>query len=162
MSTSSNEELIRRFYTAFQRRDFATMQSLYHADAVFSDSVFPKLSSTEVRGMWEMLLTSAKDLKVEFNEVRADQYTGRCNWDAWYTFSRTGRAVHNQIKAEFEFRDNLIFRHTDTFNLWRWSRQALGMSGFLLGWSPVVRNKVRSMAATNLSSFLARKEVTHR
>jgi ketosteroid isomerase-like protein len=157
MTTPTHQDLIRQFYSAFQRRDYATMQSLYHADAVFSDPVFPNLSSKEVQGMWEMLLTSAKDLKIEFNEVRADQYTCRCNWDAWYTFSKTGRPVHNQIKAQFEFRDNLIYRHTDTFNLWKWSQQALGLPGLLLGWSPIVRNKVRSMAGKNLSNFLSRK-----
>jgi ketosteroid isomerase-like protein len=157
MTNPTHQDLIRQFYTAFQRRDYSAMQSFYHADAVFSDPVFPKLSSKEVKGMWEMLLTSAKDLKVEFNEVHADQYTGRCNWDAWYTFSKTGRPVHNVIKAQFEFRDNLIYRHTDNFDLWKWSRQALGLSGMLLGWSPIVRNKVRTMAGKNLSNFLSRK-----
>jgi ketosteroid isomerase-like protein len=154
MTTPAHENLIRQFYSAFQRRDYVTMQSLYHPDAVFSDPVFPDLPGKEVKAMWEMLLTSAKDLKVEFNEVSADQYTGRCNWDAWYTFSKTGRPVHNQIKAQFEFRDNLIYRHTDTFDLWKWSRQALGLSGLLLGWSPIVRGKVRSLARKNLMNFI--------
>jgi ketosteroid isomerase-like protein len=155
--TTSNVPLIQEFYAAFQRRDYKTMQGLYHPDAVFSDPVFRKLSSAEVKGMWEMLLTSAKDLKVEFNEVRGDQYKGRCNWDAWYTFSKTGRPVHNQVRAEFEFRDNLIYRHTDTFDFWKWSRHALGLSGILLGWTPVIQNKVRSTARKSLSKFLAQK-----
>ncbi|MDB5894551.1 MAG: snoaL-like protein, partial [Rhodoferax sp.] len=36
-----------------------------------------------------------------------------------------------------------------------WSRQALGAPGMLLGWTPMLRNKVRAQAAANLRKFLA-------
>lgn len=152
---SANAELIRKFYSAFQKKDFLTMQSCYHADATFSDPVFKNLNSKEVKAMWQMLLTSSKDLRVEFNTIKADDTTGSAHWDAWYSFSRTGRRVHNIIVAKFEFRDGLIYRHKDQFNFWRWSRQALGLSGTLLGWSPVVSNKVRGTARRSLDKFMS-------
>ena len=47
----------------------------------------------------------------------------------------------------------LVRRHPDRFDLWRWSRMALGMPGVLLGWSPLIRNKVRKQAADGLAAF---------
>jgi ketosteroid isomerase-like protein len=151
---NTNEKLIHQFYTAFQHKDYVTMQELYHPKASFSDPVFHNLKSQEVKAMWEMLITSGKDLKVSFSQVTATDTTGTCRWEAWYTFSRTGRKVHNIIDASFEFQDGKILRHVDVFDFWRWSRQALGVSGLLLGWTAVIRNKVSEMARKSLRKFM--------
>jgi len=153
-----NEQCIHQFYAAFQNKDYVTMQELYHPDATFSDPVFQNLNSTEVKAMWEMLITSAKDLEVTFGEIAADQSKGTCRWDAVYTFSRTGRRVHNRIRAAFEFRDGRIVKHRDAFDFWRWSRQALGAPGLFLGWTPVVKNEVRSTARKALDKFMRRAD----
>jgi hypothetical protein len=105
--------------------------------------------------MWQMLLTSAKDLKVTFDAIQTSGSKGSCNWQAWYTFSKTGRPVHNIIQASFDFKDGKILRHRDSFDLWRWSRMALGTSGLLLGWSPIVQNKIRSNARAALQKYIA-------
>jgi ketosteroid isomerase-like protein len=152
---NAEAELIHRFYTAFQHGDYATMQACYHPQATFRDPVFPALDSRQVKAMWQMLLTSARDLRVTFSDVSTQGSTGSCNWQAHYTFSRTGRPVHNMVQAQFTFQDGLILSHTDRFNFWRWSRQALGVSGLLLGWSPFIRNKVQATAGKNLTKFLA-------
>ena len=49
-----------------------------------------------------------------------------------------------------------IVRQEDKFSLWRWSSQALGTKGSLLGWTPLVRNKIRAQAAAALCDY-ARK-----
>jgi ketosteroid isomerase-like protein len=152
----NSAEIITAFYTAFQRKDYRTMQALYHKEASFSDPVFKELDSVEVRAMWEMLLTSSKDLRIEFKNVKASDGRGACEWEAWYSFSRTKRRVHNKISATFEFKDGKIFRHHDTFDLWRWSGQALGLSGILLGWTSVLQNKIRETARSRLDQFLKR------
>jgi len=149
-----NQELIGRFYTAFQNGDYRVMQDCYHAEAAFSDPVFQQLSSSEARAMWHMLLAAAKDLRVSYHDATADDVRGSVKWEAWYTFSRTGRKVHNVITASFEFRDGRILRHHDSFDFWRWSRQALGTTGIVLGWSPVVKNKVRATARRGLEKFM--------
>ena len=59
------------------------------------------------------------------------------------------------LGAAFRFRDGLIVEHRDRFDFWRWSRQALGAPGLLLGWTPMLRNKVRAQAATKLALFRA-------
>lgn len=147
--------VISRFYTAFAHRDRAAMAACYADDARFSDPVFPDLDATQVRAMWKMLLTSGTDLRVTHQVLEESPGRARCRWEAWYTFSRSGRPVHNIIHAEFELRDGMIVRHRDTFSFWRWSRQALGTTGLLLGWSPLVRNKVRATAAASLARAMA-------
>ena len=131
------------------------MQNAYHPEARFSDPVFPGLSAKEVRAMWQMLVSSASDLKVSFKNVSANDQRGECQWEAWYTFTTTGRKVHNVIRATFEFKEGKIFRHRDDFDFWRWSRMALGTPGLLLGWSPMIINKARSTAGRRLQKFMS-------
>lgn len=151
----ANEALIRGFYAAFQRRDAAGMAACYHPDVHFSDPVFPDLRGARASAMWAMLTTRGKDLRVEFRDVYADDETGRAHWEAWYTFTATGRPVHNIIDATFAFRDGRIVRHEDRFDLHRWAGQALGTPGRLLGWTPLIRNRVRAMAGKNLDAYMA-------
>ena len=148
------EKLVRGFYTAFQQRNYREMQRLYHDDATFSDPVFRNLNSTEVRAMWAMLLSGAKDLKIAFGDIRVNAGIGTCSWEAWYTFSKTGRKVHNIIHSQMTFKDGKIISQVDHFNFWRWSRFALGTPGPLLGWTPLIQNKVRGTARKSLNAFM--------
>lgn len=149
-----NAELIRRFYTCFGNRDARGMAACYHPSVTFSDEVFLDLDGPRAKAMWQMLCERGKDLKVEFRDVDADDSAGRAHWEAWYTFSATGRPVHNKIDARFQFRDGKIIRHRDSFNFWAWSSQALGLRGRLLGWSGLVKNRVRAQAARSLAAFV--------
>ncbi|HOY34035.1 MAG TPA: nuclear transport factor 2 family protein [Piscinibacter sp.] len=144
--------LIERFYASFAKRDWAGMAACYHPEVHFSDEAFD-LHGADAGLMWRMLLTTGKDLTLEYSGIEADDRTGRAHWDARYTFSATGRKVLNRIDASFEFRDGLIVRHIDRFPFWTWSRQALGTPGLLLGWSGFLKDKVRAKAAGNLAAF---------
>ena len=150
-----NAALIERFYAAFALKDWAGMAACYHPEVHFSDEVFD-LHGTQAGLMWRMLTTRGKDMTLIYNAVEADDRRGSAHWEARYLFSATGRQVHNIIDARFEFRDGLIVRHVDRFDFWRWSRQALGAPGALLGWSGFLRNKVRGNAAKGLAEFTAK------
>ena len=147
-------ELIRGFYASFQRRDHAAMGACYAPDATFSDPVFPDLRGPAVAAMWRMLCERGVDLRVEASGIEADAARGSAHWEAWYSFSATGRPVHNIIQASFRFRDGLIQQHTDSFDLYRWARQALGVKGILLGWTPPVQRAIRAQAARALDGFI--------
>lgn len=151
----ANAELITRFYEAFARLDGASMAACYAPDATFSDPVFPDLQGPRVGGMWRMLTANAREFSLVFDGVEADESQGRAHWVATYTFSGTGRRVVNDIQARFTFRDGLIATHKDSFDLWKWTRQALGPVGWLAGWTPMVQGKVRSQADRGLTKFLA-------
>lgn len=126
------------------------MGECYHSEARFSDPVFLELNAEQVRTMWRMLLSDGKDLRIDHMILEEDSEGGVARWNAYYTFTRTGRKVHNVVLSRFRFRDGMIIAQRDSFDLWRWSRQALGPVGWLLGWSPKVHNRIRSMAAAAL------------
>lgn len=151
-----NEELITRFYTALQQKDFQTMCASYHPDATFRDEAFDLGTIEEICAMWEMLCKRGKDLRVEFHGVKADGDRVSAHWDAYYTFSKTGRKVYNSIDASFVIKDGLIVEHRDRFDFHSWSRQALGMPGLLLGWTPFLQKKVRKTAMEGLREFMRR------
>jgi ketosteroid isomerase-like protein len=138
-----NAELIERFYEAFQRRDAEAMGACYADDVVFSDPAFGELRGEEARDMWRMLVQRAQDFSLTYDVVDANERTGSAQWVARYLFSQSGRSVVNRIQAQFVFRDGRIAEHRDTFDLWRWSQQALGLKGVLLGWTPVVQRAIR-------------------
>jgi limonene-1,2-epoxide hydrolase len=144
-----NEELLSGFYGAFAARDHRTMAAAYSDGASFSDPVFPHLDAAQVRAMWKMFC-SGGNVDVTFKDVQADDHRGSATWEARYEFPTTGRQVHNVIHAAFELEDGRIVKHVDSFDFYRWGRMALGAPGVLLGWSPLVKNKVRGQAAARL------------
>jgi ketosteroid isomerase-like protein len=149
-----NEDLIARFYAAFDARDGGAMAACYASNARFSDPVFQDLEGVEAGEMWRMLTQRATDLKVELLEHSADDVTGNARWLATYTFTQTGRAVENDVRASFRFTDGLIAEHIDSFDFYRWARQALGARGLLLGWTPIVRRAVQRRARAGLDEFM--------
>jgi hypothetical protein len=162
-SANPNAQTIRRLYDAFAKLDAETMATCYAADAHFDDEAFSLRGAREVGGMWKMLCDATKARgaavwKLDYRDVQADGTSGSAHWDAHYLFSSTGRLVDNAIDSRFAFTpQGLIASQRDRFDFWRWSRQALGAPGLLLGWSPMLRNKVRATAAKNLAVFLERK-----
>jgi ketosteroid isomerase-like protein len=151
---NSNEQLITTFYTSFQNKDYKGMQECYAGNATFSDPVFASLNAKQVKAMWEMLLKTGKDLKLEFKNVSADEHKGSAEWIAYYTFSKTGNKVVNRIKASFVFENGKILKHTDRFDFYTWAKQSLGFTGLLLGWTPFLKNKIRKTAMQNLDNFM--------
>lgn len=152
-----NAALIERFYTAFQAKDAEAMAACYAPDVVFSDPVFTDLRGPLAGDMWRMLCARGKDLTLEFSGVRADDREGAAHWEARYTFSQTGKKVHNVIDARFTFRDGLIVEHVDRFDLYRWMSQAMGLAGVALGWLPPVQGALRKKAREGLDQWRAKR-----
>jgi uncharacterized protein len=155
--TAANEALIERFYGAFAQRDGAGMAACYAPDVHFSDPVFTDLHGREAGAMWRMLTERGTDLRVELLERSADGDRGTAHWRAHYTFTQTGRPVVNDVRASLRFGDGLIGEHIDDFDFHRWARQALGPTGLLLGWTPLLRSAVRRKARAGLDEFQARE-----
>ncbi|WP_028067787.1 nuclear transport factor 2 family protein [Solirubrobacter soli] len=149
MSTQTVESL----YAAFNRRDGDAMAALYAPDGHFRDPVFGDLTGAEAGAMWRMLTRTARDLTVELAEHDAQS----AHWIAHYTFSATGRPVVNDVRARIVVTDGLITDHVDSFSFWKWSRQALGTKGLLLGWTPFLRRKVGGTAKAGLDKFIAKE-----
>ncbi len=149
----SHTQLLTRFYTAFQNKDAQGMAACYAPRVKFSDPVFSNLQGEEVHSMWSMLLERGKDLRIEFGQIETDETRGKAEWKAYYTFSKTGRFIENHIKASFTFENGKITTHTDQFDFYAWSRQAFGLTGLLMGWTPYFQKKVQSGAQESLRRY---------
>jgi ketosteroid isomerase-like protein len=152
---NENDTLIQTFYAAFDQHDGERMAACYAPGAHFSDPVFTDLNGEEPGAMWRMLTARADDLRVELLEHEAADDRGSARWKATYTFTQTGRPVVNDVRATFRFADGLIADHVDDFGFHRWARQALGPTGLLLGWTPIVRSATRKRARASLDEFMA-------
>ena len=154
-----SQATLETFYAAFARLDGEAMQACYAPDARFDDEAFSLRGREEIGAMWGMLCEAVKsqgmaDWKFSYQVTSATS----AHWEPIYRFSATGRLVHNVIDAEFSFdADGRILTHRDRFDFWRWSRQALGTPGLLLGWSGFLRQKVRTQAAKNLARWRAKR-----
>jgi ketosteroid isomerase-like protein len=154
-----SQETIRAFYAAFAELDGAAMAACYADDARFEDEVFSLVGRDRIGGMWTMLTDAVRARGREDWRLSVGEVTDRsAHWEAEYRFSATGRRVHNRVDATFGFDgDGLITRHVDRFDFWRWSRQALGPAGWLLGWTPWLHTKVCAQAQARLALHLARR-----
>jgi len=155
---NTNQKLITQFYTCFQNKDYKGMQECYADNATFSDPVFVNLNAAEGKAMWEMLCVRGKDLRLEFKNIQTNGAQASAEWIAYYTFSVTGRKVVNHVNAGFLIENGKIVKHTDVFNFYKWSRQALGIPGTLLGWTVFFKKKVRQGARKSLNDFMNKKQ----
>lgn len=116
----------------------------YHEKVVFTDPAFGVLHGNEARNMWRMLVErGGEQLKVSHSQVQVSGAKGSAQWRAEYPYGPKKRLVVNHIQAQFVFQDGKIIEHTDHFDLWKWTRQALGISGYLLGWSGFMQSKIQ-------------------
>ncbi|MCH2198400.1 MAG: nuclear transport factor 2 family protein [Flavobacteriales bacterium] len=142
----SEKEIIECFYTSFASRDSMKMVALYHDEVLFEDPAFGKLYGERAKAMWRMLVArldhGAKILHGEIVQLEDGRY--RTSWEAHYKFGPKKRDVVNKITATLGFKDGKIISHKDEFSFWKWSRQAMGPLGWLLGWTPGIKKKLQA------------------
>lgn len=146
-----HERLIETFYSAFANADAESMIACYHTDIRFEDPVFGVLQGNDAKDMWKMLVRPG--IQITCSHIVADDRRGNATWIAAYHFGKTHRPVVNHIKAQFVFKEGKIMQHADRFDLWKWSRQALGLPGVLFGWTPWMQMKIRNQALNRLHRF---------
>lgn len=150
-----NKQIIQNFYTAFAEGDAETMTSYYSEDIIFKDPAFGTLKGINAKAMWKMLLSNKNSkAQVSFSSTEANEDSGKAKWIAKYNYGPKNRKVTNHVNAHFEFKNGKISKHTDDFNLWKWTQQALGLSGYLLGWSNFMKNKIQAETNKKLNSYM--------
>jgi hypothetical protein len=156
-TAEENRQAIADFYASFAARDGDAMAAHYAPGSRFHDPAFGDLTGEEAGDMWRMLTGRAEDLQLELRAHDATDTTGTANWVATYTFAQTGRKVVNDIQARFRFApDGRFAEHIDDFSFHTWSRQALGLPGTLLGWTPILPALTRKKARGQLDAFRSR------
>lgn len=148
------KEIIEEFYSSFSKGNYKGMIKLYHKDVEFQDPAFGTLRGKRAMKMWEMLLSNKEaSPKVSFTNIKDKKNMVTAEWKAEYLFGPKKRKVTNMVFAEFYFRDGKVIKHCDSFNIWKWSRQALGPVGYLFGWTPFMRSKIQKMANKKLDNY---------
>ncbi|MFD1061644.1 nuclear transport factor 2 family protein [Winogradskyella litorisediminis] len=149
------DALLHKFYLAFKNLDADTMIECYHDDILFKDPAFGVLKAERAKNMWRMLCNTqkGKDFKVSYSNIKTNNEKGYANWQAEYLFSKTGRRVINSISSEFQFKDGLIIKHTDSFDLHNWAKQAFGFKGWLIGNTSFFENKLQKQTNKILDIF---------
>lgn len=157
----TNQELIEKFYTSFSNADADGMISCYHDDIVFTDPAFGTLHGNKAKAMWQMLLSRSNGgSTITYTGIKVTENNGSVNWKAVYAYGPKKRKVINNITANFTFFEGKIIAHTDKFHLWNWSKQALGTSGYLLGWSSFFKSKIQSKTNNLLTTFISSSKST--
>jgi len=148
---------IDRLYAALDAGDGEAMAACYTPDATFEDPAFGRLTDGAAQDMWRMLTARAGELRAQVVDRAAseDGTAGTAHWTADYTFTETGRQVHNDVHAAFVFCDGLIAEHRDAFDLRGWAGQALGPVGSILGLTPLLGLIIRRKTSGQLKTFRA-------
>jgi len=153
----TNTELIEKFYSSFAKGNAEEMTDCYHENILFQDPVFGKLKGDRACAMWNMLMSGkTESIKISFNNVEANTENGSANWRAEYYFGKKNRKVINNVKANFKFNDGKILEHKDSFSFWKWTQQALGPAGYLIGWTPFMEKKIQRTTNKILDRYISR------
>ena len=158
MENKTTEAIIHKFYSAFRKRDAKTMAECYHEQIEFSDPAFGTLNGTEAALMWKMLCRSAKDLRLNYQIRSVSDSHARIQWEAFYTYGKNKRKVHNKVEARLEFEDGKIIRHKDKYSLWKWAAQTMGLNGVIIGGTSFFKKRLQKQSREMLQRFLSKKK----
>jgi len=147
-------ETLEKFYTSFSNKDIDGMLSCYSDEIIFTDPAFGPLRGERAKAMWTMLLERGGSLNISFKVLEASSDFGKVEWIANYNYGPKKRKVVNRVVAQMTIKDGKIIKHMDHFNFWKWTQQALGISGYLLGWSPLMKKIVRKKTNGLLNNFI--------
>jgi hypothetical protein len=155
------KNIIEEFYEAFSNLDAESMVKYYHPNVVFRDPAFGELKAERAKNMWRMLCHSqkGKGFKVKHQVTNFNKENANAQWEAFYTFNQTNRKVHNKISATFKIQNGLIVEHIDEFNLYNWSKQALGIKGYLIGNTSFFMKKLQQNTNLLLNKFEKNKPI---
>jgi hypothetical protein len=157
----TDRETIYHLYNCLQDRNIDGMLSCYHPNVVFHDPVFGELKRERLFYMWRMLLSRmGSNAKIEIQNVYALNKKATCSWSADYEYGRSKKKIHNEINSNFKFEGNRIISQSDSFDLYKWSKQANGLVGFLFGWTPTMQNMIVKQSNQFLDYYISKHPET--
>ncbi|RKR82268.1 SnoaL-like protein [Mucilaginibacter gracilis] len=149
----SNEKLILDFYDNLRKGDVKKIGNFYAKNATFRDPIFISLNASQASAMWAMVVKE-KDFQIDIKKIDiSDRFlTADCTliWTC-----ENGKKVLNDITSRFAFNtDGKILLHSNHFDVYKLVKQTTGTIGVLFGWTKVLRNRTRRLAAEKLNYFM--------
>ncbi|QEH61853.1 nuclear transport factor 2 family protein [Spiroplasma chinense] len=148
-------EIMNKFYDAFSKADWKTMNSLYATDVVFEDNAFGELDHKKVTSMWQMLLENKESMDFSFQIIKVDG-VDCVNWVTKYEFGPKRNKVTNSVIAKMEIENDKIIYHKDEFDFKVWAKQAIGFAGKLFGGKKWFQRKIQQAANQKLDQFMGK------
>jgi hypothetical protein len=109
-----------------------------------------------VQSMWSMLLRGSKDLTSTYKIVEVSDTSATVDWEAHYTYSATGRKVVNNVRSVMQIENGLIVKQIDTFDLSKWTGQALPpVVAQVFAWFPDLT--IRRLAMKTLNGYMEKQ-----
>jgi hypothetical protein len=145
----ANAALLDKLFTALREHKPLTMASCYHPKAHFRDIAFDLRGVDEIYDMWRMICRAETNIKVEFDEIEADDRAGRAMLVEDYQFGASklndpkSTRVTNRIESRFEFENGLIKNQIDDCDPKAWASKAMKghpIKAFLAGRIRFVRS----------------------
>lgn len=150
-----HEKIILTFYTALANKDITTMLNCYHPKIVYEDVGFGTQKGKRAECVWRLLLEIGDiNTKIVVENIQSGNRSVSAKWNADYVYGSQKRPVHNIITATFRFQEGKIIYHKDNYSLWKWSKQSLGIFGWLFGWSWLFKQIVRKELNKSLTDFM--------
>lgn len=150
---SKKIEIVKEFYEALNKRDYKIVNGLYHSEAKYRDEIFD-FNGIEIHALWYNATLPEMDISVKLESIREEGDKVITEWEMRYTLDIIKRRINLKEKGVFEFKDEKIYRHTDTYDFWAWCTQAFGAIGRVMGWSNWLRNRVRNQARKSVLTHL--------
>lgn len=155
------EQVAITYFEGFKNQNPEQMNALYKpdVDGIFNDPVFQNLNTHQVQSMWSMLLRASKDLTSTYKIVEVTDTSATVDWEAHYTYSATGRKVVNNVRSVMQIENGLIVKQIDTFDLGKWTGQALPpVVAQLFAWFPDLT--IRKLAMKTLNGYMEKKKTS--
>lgn len=153
---------LERFFDALRRCDKAALRDCCSPGLRFDDPLI-SITGRDDRLDWCTLLWTPCDgdgqriWHLELDDVHTRGPLGTARWNLRYRYTPTGRLIELAVTSQFTFDpDGSITAQRDSFDFWRWSRQAHGLLGLLLGWTPLLWDQARDQARVSLEDHQRR------
>ncbi len=124
--TNSNEQLLAKYPDAWTKRDVEKVLTYFHEDCVYEDPTLGVIKNGKegVREFFHEVFSMQPDFHLEYSDYFATDTRGASIWTITNTWNGefhgvdvTGKKVKFIGTTMFEFKDGLILRNTDYWDL---------------------------------------------
>lgn len=124
-------DVVRRFYDAFEKGDFATLESLYAPNVHWQDTIFNYDGRENVMGVWRFEVDPKKGGKITYKILSSEGDKVVVSWSDDYSFF--GNPVNHAITATLTVKDGQIVDHREDYSWDEWAKQAFAFKNLDLG-----------------------------
>jgi hypothetical protein len=138
---------VEQLFKAAQARDPDAILLAYAEEALIDHPLLGSLSRADYAAALTAFLQETPDYELTFQINHAGIDHAEAEWTLSYVFHATGRSIVTKGETAFRLSGLRIIHQRDDFDRRDWSRQALGLSGFVLsfvpGWRAFLERELR-------------------